>query len=169
MTEISGYTLTELLIALMLSIILVVVALPVYRDLTSNNRKQTQVTQLVAAINFARSEAISRHSIVTLCKTKDANQCGGEWDDGWLVFVDKKASGQVDPGDRILQIYPASPPGSFLEWVGQRSNSYLQMEPSGGTHGQAGTFTYYPNADNKQKKSMIIVSQTGRIRIENRD
>ena len=149
-----------------LGAILLTLAIPAYQALIAQNRQTTQITQLVAAINLARSEAVTRHSIVTLCKSNDGKQCAGEWRDGWLVFVDKQASGQVDLGDVILRIYPPIPLGSSLEWAGQRSNAYLQMDPSGGTHGQAGTFTYYPHQGEKYIMSKIIISQTGRIRIE---
>lgn len=161
-----GYTLIELLIALTLMAILLAVAIPSYRALSAQNRQTTQITQLVTAINLARSEAISRHSIVTLCKSKDGTKCGGKWSDGWVVFVDKHGSGKIDLTTLILRIYPSLPSGSSLEWNGLRSNDYLQMEPSGGTHGQAGTFTYYPYDNDKYKMSKIIISQTGRIRVE---
>lgn len=162
---IHGYTLTELLITLLISAILLAIGIPTYHDLVLNNRQTTQINQLVAAINFTRSEAILQHAIVTLCKSKDSKICGGEWSDGWIIFIDKNASGQMAPGNQILRIYPATPSGSALSWKGQRSNDYLQMEPSGGTHGQAGTFTYYPDVNNKQKMSEVIISQTGRIRV----
>lgn len=161
-----GYSLLEVLLVLILSAILFALAIPAYRHLVTGNHAVTQINQLVAAINYARSEAIHRHSVVTLCGSNDSRSCSGKWSDGWIIFVDKKISGQVDPDDEILRVFSAVPTGSLLEWVGQRSNEYLQMDPSGTTHGQAGTFSYYPDMRDQQKVSKVVVSQTGRIRIE---
>lgn len=161
-----GFTLIELLIVLTLVTILATLAIPSYKNLVEKNRARVQVNQLISAINLARSEAIRRHQVVTLCKSEEGKSCSGEWSQGWIIFVDRQASGQVNAGDEILRVFAAVPKGSFLEWIAQRSNDYLQMDPSGATHGQAGTFYYYPNTDDKLSVSKVIVSYTGRVRLE---
>jgi type IV fimbrial biogenesis protein FimT len=161
-----GFTLVEVLLTLALILILAGLAVPSYQALVAKNRASAQVNQLISAINLARSEAVRRHQVITLCKSEDGKTCGGEWSQGWIIFVDQQVSGQVDFNDEILRVYHAVPKGSFLEWVAQRSNDYLQMDPSGATHGQAGTFYYYPNVGHKEKFSRVIVSNTGRVRID---
>jgi len=162
-----GYTLVELLTVLAIVTVLFSLAVPAYRALVTQNQIATQVNQLVAAINFARSEAIHSHQVVTLCKSKDSQSCSGTWSDGWIIFVDRQISGAVVSANDILRVYQALPAGSLLKWVGLRSNDYLQMDPSGATHGQTGTFFYYPQSSQPDLVSKIIVSNTGRVRVEN--
>jgi type IV fimbrial biogenesis protein FimT len=160
----NGFTLIELLVTLTLLAVLLTLAVPAYKSLVTNTRTTTQVSQLVSAINFARSEAIKRHVVVTLCASSDQKSCGDDWSKGWLVFVDKQAAGEIVAGDEILRIYEATPNGYKLEWRSLRS-SYLQMDPTGGTHGQDGSFFYYAD-DDKNTQQKISVSQTGRVRVK---
>jgi type IV fimbrial biogenesis protein FimT len=163
--RIKGYTLVELFVAIAVLGILLTLAIPVYQNFVANNRATTQVNQLVAAINLARSEAVKRHNTVILCASSDGKNCGKQWRDGWLIFVDKQSSGQVDSGDEVLRVYQALPAGDQLTLSSSRSNDYLQMDSSGGTHDhQAGTFTY-SSADKKHQFN-IVVSPTGRVRVE---
>lgn len=157
-----GFTLIELIIVLILISLLLILAVPAYQALIANSRVTSGVNQLVASINYARSEAIKRQSIVTLCSSQDGQQCGGLWRNGWLIFVDKAATGQITTSNNILRTYNALPAGDELIWSGSLAKNYLQMTPFGSTHGQAGTFVY-----SSHKQQIIVkVSQTGRVRIE---
>lgn len=160
----SGFTLIELLITLTLLGILLALAIPNYQTFITSNRLITQVNQLVVAINFARSEAIKRHTTVTLCASNDGKKCDGFWNKGQIIFIDATDNGQVDTNDKILRIYSALPNTVQLEWRSLHKD-YLQMSASGGTHGQDGTFIY-SSTQNPAEIMKISVSQTGRVRIE---
>lgn len=157
-----GFTLIELLVVLVLLTTLVVFAVPAYQSLVKQNRVATQINQLIAAINFARSEATRRHLVVTLCPSTNHEKCGGQWHDGWIIFTDSKALGQVDSASQILRVYRAMSVPDKLEWHGARTGNYLQMNPAGGTNGQQGTFIYC--IQKNIIPQVVIVSQTGRIR-----
>lgn len=161
-----GYTLLECLVVIVIVGILLGFALPSFSHLMQRTRVVTQVDQLVATINYARSEAINRHAIVTLCKSADGKTCSGEWRDGWLVFVDKQAQGQVNPGDVILRVHEALHHGDELAWdASSKRDAYLQLDATGATRGQAGTFVYSPGDRNPQNTYRITVSLTGRVRV----
>ena len=162
MQIIKGFTLIELVIVLTLISLLLILVVPGYQALIANSRTTSGVNQLIAAINYARSEAVKRRSIVTLCSSQNGQQCGGLWRNGWLVFVDKTANGQITTSNNILRTYNALPPGDELTWSGSLAKQYLQMAPSGGTYGQAGTFVY----SSHKHQGIVKVSQTGRVRIE---
>lgn len=161
----NGFSLLELLFTIVLASILLLIAIPAYKSLISQNRSITETDQLIAAINFARSEAIKRHSIVTLCKSNDGSSCSGQWQDGWIVFVDKSAKGQVQAKDDILQVYKSLSKNYLLAWNGSRSESYLQIGPTGSTHGQDGTFVLCEKNSAKPAKA-VVVSQAGRVRVD---
>lgn len=162
MRKFCGFTLIELLVVLVLVTVLIGFAVPTYRSLVASNRVLTQVNQVITAVNFARSEAVRRHMVVTVCPSANGQNCAGKWRDGWIVFTDQKATGKFAPGDQLLRVYSAIPVKDQLEWRGSRSSGYLQLSPTGGTHGQQGTFIYCASAS--KIPQVIIISQTGRIR-----
>lgn len=157
-----GFTIIELLIVLIVIATLILFAVPAYQSLIRQNRATTQINQLITAVNFARSEAIHRHVVVTLCPSANHQKCGGQWRDGWIVFTDPKRLGQIDSGGQILRVYRAIPEADKLEWQESRTGNYLQMDPIGSTHGQQGTFIYCMQKNTVPQ--VVIVSQTGRIR-----
>lgn len=156
-----GFTLLELLIAMVLIILLAALAVPSFHSIMIQSRISTQVTQLVVGINLARSEAVTRHQVVALCASQDGKACQGTWQNGWIVFVDKQKSGKVDPGDQVLRIF--DPSSGNLTWSG---NKALQLNSDGSVRGASGTFTYYPDKSKSDIHAKVIVSLTGRVRVE---
>src|SRR3569832_1171984 len=93
-----GFTLVELLVTISIATILVTLAVPSFSDFVKINRMITQTNDFVTALNVARSEAIRRGNRITLCKSSDGAGCvsGGNWEQGWIVFVDADGDGAVN-------------------------------------------------------------------------
>jgi len=88
-----GFTLIELMIALVIGTILVMLAAPSFNKAVSSNRVTTQANKLVSSINMARSEAVKRGSNVTICASTDQATCAGSnWATGWIVRLDSNNS-----------------------------------------------------------------------------
>lgn len=85
-----GFTLTELLIALSVAGILVGMAAPSFRELIVGSQQDSRLYALLGDLQYARSESIKRASRVALCARAAGtpDECGTEWSNGWLVFVD---------------------------------------------------------------------------------
>ncbi len=81
----SGVTLVELLVVLAVFAILLGFGVPSFRATIETNRIATVSNDLVAALHFARSEAVRRGEDVTLCSSNDQSSCSGAWVDGWVV------------------------------------------------------------------------------------
>lgn len=86
--HIKGFTLMELLVVLAIMGIGLLMAVPSYQSMVTNNRLDGQAQELQAAFNYARSEAIRLNRPVVLCQSLNGTQCssptGGKWQ-GWLV------------------------------------------------------------------------------------
>jgi len=94
-----AFTLIELLVTLVILGIVIGLAVPSFTKQIINNSSLTLGSDLVAAINFARQEAVKRGRRVSLCPSTDGNLCltSADWAKGWLVFVDDAASDGVAP------------------------------------------------------------------------
>lgn len=111
----SGLTLIELFVSLAIVAILAVVATPSFGEMQKNALRRQSMDNFWHAIFLARSEAIKRNSVVSLCKSITGTHCDNSldnWAAGWLVFdnLDRDEPAQIDSGEPILRIYNAIAP-----------------------------------------------------------
>lgn len=96
----------ELMITLVVAAILLAVGIPSFRSLIQNNKSVAQANQLVASLNFARTEALKRRAKVALCPMNSGKTgCGGgsNWStNGWLAFVDANSNDSFDTASEEL-------------------------------------------------------------------
>lgn len=84
-----GFTLVELMVTLVIMAILVAAALPNFRDLLRRNQVASASNALLASLSYARTEAITRGQLVSICPSSDGAACtagGTAFDPGWLVY-----------------------------------------------------------------------------------
>jgi type IV fimbrial biogenesis protein FimT len=117
----TGFTLLELMITITVLAIIVGIGVPSFTNIIRTNRLASQTNEMLASFAVARSEAVKRGTLVTMCPANAAqNNCAGTdvWSDGWIVFSDTEGTvGQIDadgtlPDDMIIQ---RSPPPSALK------------------------------------------------------
>jgi type IV fimbrial biogenesis protein FimT len=98
----TGFTLIELMIALVILAILVVVGLPSMTDFVAEQRVRTAASDMVSEIAFARAKAVELSRRVVIEKL------GTGWDQGWRIYVDNTnpPNGAYDAGtDTILKVF----------------------------------------------------------------
>lgn len=105
-----GFTLVEMLAVLAILSTLLLMAAPSFRSVIQNNRLLTESHSLRAALNNARSEAVTQQTFVTFCRSEDGATCSGDWSDGYIAFTDHDGDGMVDeaeepPGDPADEIF----------------------------------------------------------------
>jgi type IV fimbrial biogenesis protein FimT len=118
----SGFTLLELMITIALLAVLLSFGIPNFRDFIRNARMTAAANDVLADMNFARSEAIKRRVPVTLCKSNSDHDACDDDDDtpfrNWIVFVDDAdpvldvsddGDGAVDAGELILRTGSIAP------------------------------------------------------------
>lgn len=93
---ISGFTLIELMITLVVAAILLAFAIPSFDRFINRTNLSSEINNLVGILSLARSEAVTRRQRVTICRTTDPDcdgtgicSCngGGAISDGLLLFA----------------------------------------------------------------------------------
>lgn len=156
----------ELMLVSAVLAILITLGLPSLRDTISSISINSQAKTLVSSLNFARSEAAKRGSIVSVCGSASGTDCAADsWSSGWIVFVDNNldadgAVGSVDAGDEVLRVYQASGANDFTF-----TESIQQYNSQGfSTNTATVTFLLCPEDGNSENAQSIEVSVTGRDR-----
>lgn len=95
-----GFTLVEMMVALVVLGVLLFLAAPGFTSFIKNNRMLSHVYAMRAALNGARSEALAQRTFVTLCRSNDGATCSGDWNEGFIAFRDIDGDGVVDDPDQ---------------------------------------------------------------------
>lgn len=119
----TGFTLYELLITVLIVGVILALGIPNLRQFTQNSRMTSAANDLTSAFHLARSEASRAKATITICASANSMSpeanCGGSWDQGYIVFVDAPAgAGDIARTDfaneTILRAYPKSPEGVMM-------------------------------------------------------
>ncbi len=168
----AGFSLTELLVSLAILAGLASLAGPGMVRLVQQERSTAALNQLLGAVHLARSSAITRGAMVTLCPSANGQTCAGRnrWHEGAIVFSDEDRDGRRDPDDALLRALPGFPDSSRVYWRSFRNKSYLQINGRGMTNWQNGHFLYCPaNGDPRLARQLILNAQARVRKAPDRD
>jgi type IV fimbrial biogenesis protein FimT len=168
-----GFTLVELACVVGISGILLMLAIPSFIDLIRASQLTAQSNHFIAAVNFARSEAIKRNDRVFIC-VRSGTRCDvtSEWEKGWLVFVDRNGNRLADVGETI-GVFDALASGYVL-----RSNASvrsLAFYENGSVRRGSGALPMMsfrlcaPDAvmgEIKERSREVVINQLGRMRYQ---
>jgi len=159
-----GLTMIELMITLAVAGILVASAAPSFRTSIQNNRMVTQINELHTSLSMARSEAIKRNDNVTVCQSSNGTSCtGGNWQDGWIIFVDIDFDGSVDvaDGDLVIRVDSVISGDNTLAFS---QTQVIYARDGFARPGSAGTFRLCDTRGSAFAKG-VVVGVSGRPRL----
>ncbi len=82
---------------------------PSFGALARDAARTSEVNQFVQAVYLARSEAIKRNGVVSLCPSRNGTTCtpSAQWTTGWLIFVnlDRDSPAARDADEPLLRVY----------------------------------------------------------------
>jgi type IV fimbrial biogenesis protein FimT len=151
-----GFTLIELMITIAVLSILMAITAPSFNNALLGTKLGAHANDLVSSAIVARSEAIKRNTVVTLCASSDGATCAvsGGWEQGWIVLA----------GTNIIQRKQAAPTGFKITGVdaGSTAIQSVTFQPTGVGATQA-SFTLCratPSVGNQER--IVSISATGR-------
>jgi type IV fimbrial biogenesis protein FimT len=162
-----GATLIELMATVGVVAILSVIAVPNFSSIHRNAVRTTTLNDLVRAIFLARSEAIKRNAVVSICPSVDGIRCDStlpNWNGGWIVFEnkDRDQPAELDPGEPVLHRREALTRGTLTS---NRSAYSFRPFSQGDVNG---TLTYCPEARATDGRA-VIINHIGRPRTSDKD
>ena len=185
-----GFTLVELLVVLTIAAILLAGAVPSLYWFIASSRTANTADTMVAAFERARSEAVRRSAVVSVCRSLDpyaaepaircSNAAGlgyaaGDWASGWVMFEKRgsTAAGTYQNGvDAVLQRQPAAGTGKArLVVAGNLPGAGVAYDRHGTAASSAGTFSidYRDPASaalTGAARCVVVAVVTGRITVK---
>lgn len=143
-----GFTLVELMVTVVVIGILALVAVPAMTSMINNSQVTSQASELTAALQLARSEAIRRNAPVTLCPSTDGSTCASSasWT-GWVVRGRDNVTSTVD-------VISSNSTGSKTDISGPATG--IVFKPSGLLDAQACVMVVSKAADSARRITVMI-------------
>ncbi len=103
----SGFTLYELLVTVAIVAVVIAIGGPNLSDFRANSRMTAAANDLHSTFYLGRSEAARAKTNVSICASTNAMaadpDCGGTFEDGWIVFLDPNGDVVHDAGEVVLR------------------------------------------------------------------
>ena len=167
-----GFTLIELIVTLAVVSIVLVTGIPALNSMSINNRLSAQNNNILGSLNLARSEAIKRGRVTTICASSDSATCDTtEWKSGWIVFLDTNRNAILESAsnDVMLRIEPKLAGRITLVLTHSDNAGVYQYKPDGSSRDQdadgteQGTFTLCDaDTDANKRARAININTLGR-------
>lgn len=159
-----GFTLIEALFVIAISSVLAVIATSALHTMQLKMERRSAITLIASSLSDARNSAITRHTPVALCGSRNASVCDSLWQEGILVFLDVKGQGNPASANDILGFYRIETRKASVAWRGFGAGNILRFDRMGRTSASNGSFTYCPGNKDNHYAQQVVINRGGRVR-----
>ena len=153
-----GLTVLEIMISVALLGVILAIGIPSYAHMTISNGLTSDTNDLVASMQFARSEAVTRGETVTVCAANanlDACSGAGNWTSGWVI---------LDAAANPIRVHPALTQNAAVEVNVQNGVGAVVFNRNGFSTNSRTIRLCGPRGDTRRIRG-VVVSPDGRIRL----
>mgnify|MGYP003700453393 FL=1 len=159
-----GYTLIELCVTLAIMSVLAFSAVSIAPQILQAKQADNAIKNVFRLFRLARTEAITKGLVVTICPLDPSGRCTNEWNQPLSLFVDEDNSRSLNQGEAVVKTI--KPPSSGRIEVAPQNRRYFQFGPLGGAKGTLGNVTYCSEpASDRMNTRQIVISFSGRLRL----
>jgi type IV fimbrial biogenesis protein FimT len=145
-----GFTVIELMMAVVVLAVLLAVAIPSFQGAALGSQLRAQANELLASAYLARSEALKRNAVVTLCASSDGTSCTGSWHQGWIIRN----------GATVIEQHAAAPAGFRIT-----GTTTLNFQPTGFGATQANLIVCRATPSVGSEERVLSIDFTGRASV----
>jgi type IV fimbrial biogenesis protein FimT len=161
-----GFSLLELILVLLIATLLASLSAPGLGRMLQRQQGDAAINELARTFSFARSAAVARSHVVTLCGSSDSTRCNGAWEVGLLVFADLDADGVVDVGEPLLKQTSLKANGGSMQLRSFPRKLTVQFDALGFTYKkQNGSLIWCAASRDPHLAQQLIFIRTGRARL----
>ncbi len=157
-----GHSAIEIMLCLSISITLLSYAIPQFTQLKQSAQKTQWTNQMLGHIHYARSQAVTSKTQVSLCSGPTNCNLLPLWQEQLLTFTDRNGNGRLDAEDQLIRTL-VLPADTHWKWSAPLKKTHLTYQADGTTRALNGTLTLcYRN----QPLQQIKISLSGRARTQ---
>jgi type IV fimbrial biogenesis protein FimT len=162
-STVSGFTMIELLSALVILAILLATAGPAFSRYLAETRARSAMAHMQTLFAYARSEAVQSGEKMTLCALDPDGRCSRDWGAAHAVtvFRDDNGNRRLDGAEPLKRSVRWPLKNGRLFWRASLAATHLTFD-SGGATWQNGTLVYCPGNRDARHARALVISQTGR-------
>ncbi|HJU07277.1 MAG TPA: GspH/FimT family pseudopilin [Rhodanobacteraceae bacterium] len=182
-----GFSLVELMITILIVAVLTAIAWPNFRDFMHRNTVTAQANQVLASLQYARNDAVSRRYPTAMCGSTAGTACNGGdvLENGWMIWRDNTLTGVPSydpvgpPPDELLRVTQAQTDVSIRLFPANAVNDMVAFDQRGMVIGaNGGITTVVVCAKDKPSDALgvstdrvpgkyVRIDASGRITVEN--
>jgi prepilin-type N-terminal cleavage/methylation domain-containing protein len=164
-TNSAGLTLVELMVTVAISAIILNFAASNWSGLIEKVTASQVKTNLRSIFSVARSSAVYKRQLVTLCPLDENNQCVSDWSRPVSIFNDPDNSKSLSKAIHLIQVVEVTTNGTLIpSATSHGGRRYFQYKPDGSTHGTIGNLTWCPQSKIVERAVQLRLNFGGRIR-----
>lgn len=163
----NAFTLFEMMITLSIIAILATIALPHFHDFREKQEVIGLLPLVRQNVNMARNNAVTFHSDMVLCASKNMSNCSkDQWNQGLIIFSDLNNNAQVDGSEKIYSKIETNVNYGSFKWRGGFSHpDSLKFQGDTGLPRDSPGGFHYCSFKHPENNRYIPVSPMGHVRI----